>query len=307
MEYAVFVLNSEGIVKTFQHGEELGYTAEDIEGESFSKIYTKDAQEQQPIEKDLREIELGGRFETEKVIVRKDGSEFEAHINVEPIEHEGEISSYIVILDDKKNSETLDEFSGIVAHELRNSLSTAQGYLEMARSTHNEQDFDEVQRAQKNMINTITDLLLVTKNGEVEKENINLKDVFEEVYRYSNYQQTSYEVEDVSIKAGKSSLMRLLGNLISNSVEHNSGKVHIKVGLLEDGKGFFYEDNGKGILEENREEALKRGYSTSDKEDGQGLGLYLMQQLADLNGWNVKLTEAENGGARFEIYTENKE
>jgi PAS domain S-box-containing protein len=304
MDYVLFVLDSEGIVKTFQHGEELGYTADEIEGQSFSKIYTKDARKQEPLVDDLKTIKSGERFKTEKVIIRKDGSEFEAQINVEPMEHDGEIDSYIVIMNDKNDTESLDEFSGLVAHELRNSLSTAQGYLEMARSTHKEQDFNEVQRAQKNMIETITDVILITKGSEVEKEDINLKPVFEEAYRYSNYEETSYDVEDATIKAGKSSLMRLLGNLISNSVEHNDGKVHIEVGLLEDDKGFFYQDNGKGILEENREEALKRGYSTSDKEDGQGLGLYLMKQLADLNGWNVKLTESETGGARFEIYIE---
>lgn len=304
MEYALFVLDEEGIVETFQHGEELGYSAEEIEGERFSELYTKDARERRPLEDDLKEIKIGERFTTEKVIMRKDGSEFEAQINVEPIDHEGEIDSFIVIVDGKRDIESLDEFSGIVAHELRNSLSKAQGYLEMARSTHKEQDFNEVQRAQRNMIETITDLLLVTKDGNVEKEDINLKEVFEEVYDYSNYRQTSYEVEDVSIKAGKSSLMRLLGNLISNSVEHNEGKVHIKIGILDEENGFYYEDNGEGILEENQEQALKRGYSTSDKDNSQGLGLYLMQQLADLNGWNVKLTESETGGARFEIYTE---
>ena len=45
---------------------------------------------------------------------------------------------------------------------------------------------------------------------------------------------------------------------------------------------------------------FRKNYSPS-KDDG-GLGLFIVDRIAEFNGWEVELKESEAGGARFEMY-----
>jgi signal transduction histidine kinase len=115
-----------------------------------------------------------------------------------------------------------------------------------------------------------------------------------------------------TIPADESRLRQLLENLIRNAVEHSSTSppasredavehgsedVTITVGALED--GFYVADDGVGIPESEREKVFESGYTTA--EEGTGIGLGLVAEIADAHGWEVRLTESESGGARFEF------
>lgn len=89
-------------------------------------------------------------------------------------------------------------------------------------------------------------------------------------------------------------------NLISNTIEHNEGAVEIRVGPLEN--GFYYEDDGKGIEEHERDKVFDYRYSSSD--EGNGIGLAIVKRIAEINEWELELLESEDGGVRFEIKTE---
>ena len=41
------------------------------------------------------------------------------------------------------------------------------------------------------------------------------------------------------------------------------------------------------------------GYTTND--DGTGFGLAIVDQIATAHGWEIRATDADGGGARFEI------
>jgi signal transduction histidine kinase len=86
-------------------------------------------------------------------------------------------------------------------------------------------------------------------------------------------------------------------NLFRNAVEHGGTDVSVRVGPLED--GFYVEDDGPGIPEEERGSVLDAGYSTSEEDSG--LGLAIVRQIAEAHGWELVVTEAEGGGARFEV------
>jgi len=73
----------------------------------------------------------------------------------------------------------------------------------------------------------------------------------------------------------------------------------VRVGALAGGDGFYVEDDGPGIPEPERERVFEAGYTTDD--NGIGLGLTFIAQLADAYGWEYALTEGTDGGARFEF------
>ena len=62
--------------------------------------------------------------------------------------------------------------------------------------------------------------------------------------------------------------------------------------------GFYVADDGVGIPTEDRAEVFEYGYST---HGGTGLGLPVVRSIATAHGWNVTVTEGDDGGARFEF------
>jgi signal transduction histidine kinase len=98
-----------------------------------------------------------------------------------------------------------------------------------------------------------------------------------------------------SIEADADRFRQLLENLLSNAIEH--GRTTVRVVALSD--GFAIADDGPGVAETNRDRVFDRGYSTS--EDGTGIGLAVVREIADAHGWDVCITDSTDGGARFEF------
>ena len=86
-DYAIFMLDREGRVATWNRGAEhiKGYTAQEIVGQHFSRFYPP---EEISAGKPERELELAtstGRFEEEAWRIRKDGSRFWANVVISAI------------------------------------------------------------------------------------------------------------------------------------------------------------------------------------------------------------------------------
>jgi len=84
-----------------------------------------------------------------------------------------------------------------------------------------------------------------------------------------------------------------------DDVEH--GGTTVTVGALPDERGFYVADNGPGVPEADREQVFESGFSTTD--EGTGFGLAIVAEIAEAHGWTISVTDAEGGGARFEIVT----
>jgi signal transduction histidine kinase len=75
--------------------------------------------------------------------------------------------------------------------------------------------------------------------------------------------------------------------------------VSITVGDLDDDTGFYVADDGPGIDPEDRETVFEAGHSTAGT--GTGFGLSIVSEVAEAHGWDVSVTDAADGGARFEV------
>jgi signal transduction histidine kinase len=111
-------------------------------------------------------------------------------------------------------------------------------------------------------------------------------------------EKATLRVEDLPrIRAEDRRIRHLLENLFRNAVEHGGEDISVRVGRLEN--GFFVEDTGPGIPAESRDQVLEAGFTSSD--EGTGLGLSIVTTVTETHGWNVKVTESADGGARFEF------
>ncbi|THE64150.1 hypothetical protein D8Y22_14665 [Salinadaptatus halalkaliphilus] len=63
--------------------------------------------------------------------------------------------------------------------------------------------------------------------------------------------------------------------------------------------GFAVDDDGPGVAPDQRDRVFDRGYTSSD--DGTGLGLPIVRQIATAHGWSVRIEESPCGGARVAV------
>lgn len=229
-----------------------------------------------------------------------------------------------------RERDRLEEFASVVSHDLRNPLNVAAGNLDLLRERlESEQEdvteLDVIDRSLDRIQELVEDMLTLARQGtEIDDtETVSLSALADECWDGVDTASASLVVRgDVHLRADRSRLRQGLENLFANSVEHGSAggrtgsgdsvehgsasgraepddDVAVAVCPLDDGEGFYVEDDGPGIDPERREEVFEPGVSTDP--DGTGFGLSIVAEVAEAHGWTVSVAESETGGARFEF------
>jgi len=204
-------------------------------------------------------------------------------------------------LKDKKTK--LEEFTNTLSHDIKNPLNVARGNLDTIREAFDggAEPIDNVETA-IDRIDSIVNRTLVSADGidvREELETVPLAEIVEWSWDMVDTKTATLDSNgSARVRAHRDSLQQLLENLISNAIRHGGDNVTVRVGTIGD-DGFYVEDDGPGIPEAEREEVLKRGYST--KTEGLGLGIPIAEEICHAHGWDLRITESDVGGARFEI------
>jgi len=197
-------------------------------------------------------------------------------------------------------NEQLSQFASVVSHDLRNPLNVAMGQLELVQEEYESERIDAVIRSHQRMEDLIDDLLALARVGEQmgELEQVDLAGVTRSCWQTVSTTDATLRADVVrTIQADENRLQQLFENLIYNAIEHGGEGVTVTVGELDD--GFYVEDNGGGIPEEDRDSVFEPGYSTA--QDGTGFGLHIVDQVVKAHEWDIQVTTGSQGGARFEV------
>ena len=196
-------------------------------------------------------------------------------------------------------NEQLEGFAEIVSHDLRNPLEVLDGWLEAAEQTGDSEAFDRCFNAVDRMETIVDDILTLAQAGAVidDREPVVVEAVATAAWETVDTPDATLAIEtDRTVDADPTRLQQLFENLFRNSIEHAGDSVTVTVGALSD--GFYIEDDGPGIPEDERDDVFEHGYSTN--RDGTGFGLAIVSEIADAHGWTLTVTEGADGGARFE-------
>ncbi|WP_255150785.1 receiver/sensor box histidine kinase [Halorarius halobius] len=213
--------------------------------------------------------------------------------NFERVEREQELA--------RKNRK-LEEFTGVVSHDLRNPLNVALGRVNLHREDADGEELDRAAAALERMESLIEDTLVLARAGDAidEREPVSIERLVHESWVRTATDRAEVRVaDDIRVSADKSRLRLVFENLLRNAVEHTDDDVAITVGELSDGDGFYVSDTGSGIPAEEHEDVFESGYSTSD--DGTGLGLSIVREIVTAHGWTVSVHDGPEGGVRFEV------
>ncbi len=214
------------------------------------------------------------------------------------IKRQGEVSAL------RRQTERLEKFASVIAHDLKSPLSVAQGRLDLAGAADEDapENLSEAALALDRMELLLDDLTTLAREGTTVRETsaVELEPVAQEVWELTlTFDAQLSFVDPPRIAADQTRLEQLLLNLFQNAIDHAGTDVHVEVGSLPEDDGFYIADDGPGIPAEDRNRVFDSGYTTA--ENGSGFGLETVRRVAEAHGWSVIATESDEGGARIEI------
>lgn len=306
----VYALDREGnLIEGNQVASEL--TGYDEVGTISQVLDDEDIQEGRELVQELLENEERDRGILEMDLITADGERIPCENHIALRYEDGEFVGTVGVLRDisdrreqerelKRQNERLEEFASMISHDLRSPLTVAKGRIEIAQETDDTEHLDDAGAALERMDRLIEQVLTLARKGETvgETEETELEEVVEGAWKNVETGDASLETEELgTVEADRVRLLEVFENLFRNSVEHGGSDVTVRVGTLDD--GFYVEDDGRGIPEDERDEVFDYGYSTS--KDGTGFGLAIVESIVEAHGWKIDVTESEDGGARFEV------
>lgn len=205
----------------------------------------------------------------------------------------------------------LGELSAGIAHEIRNPLTTIQGFMQMGKEkTINLDDHIDILVDEINRINSIAnELLLVAKPTEVIFSVRNINTIVRQVVQLfsteASLQNTQINISDLNqcnAYCHDSQLKQVFINILKNALEAIKTNGEINITLSDKNKDYFsitFEDNGCGIEETRLHHIGEPFYSV--KEKGIGLGMTISYRIIETHKGSIHITSEVNVGTVVEV------
>ncbi|MEP0911484.1 HAMP domain-containing histidine kinase [Leptolyngbya sp. GB1-A1] len=211
--------------------------------------------------------------------------------------------------------ESQKEFLKDASHELRTPITVIQGHLEMLQYRPDQQEetialvMDELER----MGRLVNDLLLLAKTENPNFLHLKTEELdwmTEELYLKSrSIAPRNWKLESKGlspIRCDRQRLTQAVMNLVQNAVRHTGENDTITLGSsVRDSYAFLWvSDTGEGIAPEDQKRIFQRftrGTNQDNQFEGYGLGLSIVQAIAQAHhGW-IELQSRLGEGSTFTI------
>jgi signal transduction histidine kinase len=214
----------------------------------------------------------------------------------------------------------IGQMGAALAHEFRNPLHIVRGSAEGLARRHPETTelVEDIVEEVDKLEQLIEDLLDYARPVSPRTEMIDtaalLKDVCAEVERKFDDKNKELPRPRIRITTNVTSvyadpllLARALINLATNAVEASTEEQIVELSADQDDAGgvtFSVADSGTGIADEDLDKVFEPLYTK--KSRGTGLGLSVVEKIADLHHGSIKLTKREAGGIIARLHISGK-
>jgi len=339
VEYAIFMLDSDGNVVTWNAGARRikGYDEEEIVGRNFEVFYTPEARAQGVPKRHLADAAAAGHIDYEGWRMRKDGTRFWASVVLTALRDPfGQLTGFAKVTRDmtgkqmeRQRLEELERskstFLNLVAHELRSPLTVIRGYLSLFRDVDDARRL-ELERRSLPALQAKTEEMsrLVDQMVEVarlEEGSVRLREdkfdlaatVEHAVSAAQALDEDAHRLtlepfgEELNVVGDEDRTRIILSNLLSNAIKYSPGGGEVRVRLRRDSGVAWVSvaDRGVGISDEDRPR-LFAPFTRIERKDlvyvpGTGMGLYLSRELARRQGGDIRLLPSSGEGSTFEL------
>ena len=321
-----------------------GYTPDEIIGESPS-IFVGPNSDMQEYEKLSFSIKNKQECQIETISYKKNKEEYWVGFSMLPVYNsDGELSHWVSIQRDiteakkqevekeqlirelTQNNKDLQQFSYITSHNLRAPLSNLTGLLNLIEdipidNPELKEILDGFNKSTHLLNETIEDLvkvIVIKDNPSIQKEDLSLKDVFENVFSQLDFLIGLHKpiiiinFDKVPIlNTNKAYLESILLNLLTNAIKYKSeikkSKITISASQVDDTVFLVFKDNGIGIdLVRNKDKVFGLYQRFHNFPDSKGLGLYLVKSQVEAMGGSIEIESEVNKGTTFTLTFKNK-
>ena len=215
------------------------------------------------------------------------------------------------------SNKKLEEFSHVVSHDLKQPLRTIQAFSQFLLEDYHDAVDEEGQeylgrlkRSSERMKHLIDDLLKLSSIGTKREpmEKVDVGDLMTEVHEDLGALLSDVTLEMPqelpTVRANRTRLGELFGNLISNAVRYND-KDDMRIEIHWEDRGpevvFSISDNGMGIEERYRERIFElfERLSPEDNPESTGAGLAICKRIVEEFGGRIWLDSKLGEGSTF--------
>lgn len=219
----------------------------------------------------------------------------------------------------EKSFEAEQQFTADASHELRTPTSVIKSACEYAKKyeetpEERAETIDMIYRQAVKMSDLISELLSITRLDQgtesVKFAPVNFADLIHKTCEENRYDLTRFHfaLDDTIVLQLDMSLMgRLIQNLVENAIKYGKadGQIWIKLERKGNEVLFHVKDDGIGIAKEEQEKIWKRFYQVDASRTGKrgaGLGLSMVQKIAELHHGYTELKSAPGKGSTFTLH-----
>lgn len=321
-----------------------GYQSEEVIGRS-PNIFTGPNSDINELNKLISAIKNKKECQIETISYKKNNEEYWVSFSMVPVyDIENELSHWVSIqkdiTEDKKlevekeqlireltlNNKDLQQFSYITSHNLRAPLSNLTGLLNLIEDIPIENQelkeilngFNKSTHLLNDTINDLVKVIVIKDNPSIQKEDISLKDTFENVFSQLEFLiglhrpiiKIDFERVDF-LHTNKAYLESILLNLLTNSIKYKSENRKLKISIsadrVDDSVIIIFKDNGVGIdLVRNKDKIFGLYQRFHNIPDSKGLGLYLVKSQIETMGGTISVESEVDKGTQFTLIFKNK-
>jgi signal transduction histidine kinase/ActR/RegA family two-component response regulator len=222
-----------------------------------------------------------------------------------------------------------EEFIATTSHELRTPLNAILGSAEILQmgvygelSEKQKNSIESIEISGRHLLKLLNDILDLSKMSAgqlvIATEQVDIRALCLEVFKavssqflMKNQKASIFENEDAGVaELDRRRIEQILYNLIGNAVKFTpeNGAIGIDFADFPEQQSFTLTvwDTGQGIPEELIE-TVRRPFaqidgSLSKRHEGTGLGVTLVDRLANLHGGHLEIESVEGKGSRFTVH-----
>ncbi len=255
---------------------------------------------------------------------------------------EGIVNSYIVEGRDITNYKNLEmrvntaqkmESIGVlaagIAHDFNNIISAIVSNVELVKMDLNDKKIDELNeiiKASKRAKKLVTRIISFTKGTKEEKKNVNLISLIDGIIKLTRptIKNNNINIEfnyknNAPINVVYTQIEQVIMNITRNALQaiDKSGTLTITIDTIETKEELILvdsvlpinkylkvviKDTGSGISKDNLTRIFEPYFSTKNKKDGTGLGLFVVHGIMNKHDSYIDVKSELNKGSVFELY-----
>lgn len=217
--------------------------------------------------------------------------------------------------------EKLKALIGDISHQTKTPIANILLYTQLLKEQPGNTDCLEALEGQTKKLQSLIDALVKTSRLETGVIALHPEPGELETIMTSAVSQLRPKAEEkgvrITLEHGKANAVfdpkwteEALYNLLDNAVKYtpSGGRVSVTAVVYPMFSGVLVQDTGPGIAEEEQPKIFQRFYrgTAYREQEGVGIGLYLVRQIAEGQGGFVKVRSQPGQGSTFSLYLPRK-